>query len=46
VEHEVRMGDKRTACRLLVRKPEERIDFVNVEWGGVDWISLAQDSYK
>jgi hypothetical protein len=56
--HVGRMGEKRKAYRLLVRKPEGRrplerprrrwvdsirIDLVQVGWGGVDWIGLAQD---
>jgi hypothetical protein len=48
-----RMGDKRNAYRLLVGKPEGKrplrrprrrwVDLVEVAWGDVDWIGLAQD---
>jgi hypothetical protein len=56
--HVARMGEKRNAHRLLVRKPEGRrplgrprrrwvdnirMDLVEVGWGNVDWIGLAQD---
>jgi hypothetical protein len=56
--HVARIGEKRNAYRLLVRKPEGRrplgrprrrwldsirMDLVEVGWGGVDWIGLAQD---
>jgi hypothetical protein len=52
------MGEKRTAYKLLVRKPEGRrplgrqrcrwldnirMDLVEMGWGDVDWIGLAQD---
>jgi hypothetical protein len=46
------MGEKRNAYRLLVGKPEgrrplgrprRRMDLVEVGWGDVDWIGLAQD---
>jgi hypothetical protein len=52
-----RMGEKRTAYRLLVRKPggrrplgrprcmwldNIRMDLVEVGWGDVDWLGLAQ----
>jgi hypothetical protein len=44
------MGEKRNAYRLLVGKPEQkrplrraRLDPVEVGWGDVDWIGLAQD---
>jgi hypothetical protein len=50
--HVARMGEKRNAYRLLVGKPEGRrplgrprrrwVDLVEVGWGDVDWISLAQ----
>jgi hypothetical protein len=48
-------GEKRNAYRLLVGKPEPlgrprrrwlnniRLDLVEVGWGDVDWIGLAQD---
>jgi hypothetical protein len=42
-------GEKRNAYRLLVGKPEGRrplgrwMDLVEVGWGDVDWIDLAQD---
>jgi hypothetical protein len=52
--HVPRMGEKRNAYRLLVGKPEGRkplgrpyndirMDLVEVGWGDVDWIGLAQD---
>jgi hypothetical protein len=52
--HVARMGEKRTAFRLLEgRRPlgrprrrwldNIRIDLVEVGWGDVDWIGLAQD---
>jgi hypothetical protein len=50
--HVARMGEKRNAYRLLVGKPEgrrplgrprRRLDLVEVGWGDVDWIVLAQD---
>jgi hypothetical protein len=43
------MGEKRNAYRLLVGKPRRRwldnirMDLVEVGWGDVDWIGLAQD---
>jgi hypothetical protein len=48
------MGERRNAYRLLVGKPEGRrpicrwldnirTDLVEVGWGDVDWIGLAQD---
>jgi hypothetical protein len=52
-------GEKRTAYRFLVRKPEGKrqlgrrickwitnikMDIALIEWGGVDFIVLAQDS--
>jgi hypothetical protein len=46
------MGEKKNAYRLLVGKPEGRsrrwldnikMDLVEVGWGDVDWIGLAQD---
>jgi hypothetical protein len=47
------MGERRNAYRLLVGKPEGRrplgkprrrwLDLVEVGWGNVDWIGLAQD---
>jgi hypothetical protein len=50
------MGEKRNAYRLKVRKPLERprlswvdnitMDLLEIGWGGVDWISLAQDRGK
>jgi hypothetical protein len=49
-EHVARTGEKRNAYRLLVGKPEgkrplgrPRMYLVEVEWGDVDWIGLAQD---
>jgi hypothetical protein len=51
--HVARMGEKRNAYRLLVGKPEGRprrrwldnirMGLVEVGWGDVDWIGLAQD---
>jgi hypothetical protein len=53
--HVARMGEKRNEYRLLVGKPEGigrprhrwvdniRMDLVEVGWGDVDWIDLAQD---
>jgi hypothetical protein len=23
-----------------------KMDFIDIEWGGVDWIGLAQDRYR
>jgi hypothetical protein len=50
VGHVARMGEKRNSYRLLVRKPplgrprHRWLDnFVEVGWGDVDWIGLAQD---
>jgi hypothetical protein len=59
--HVARMGEKRNAYRLLVRKPEGKrplgrprrrwagnikIHLLEIGWGGVDWIGLAQDRDK
>jgi hypothetical protein len=51
--HVARMGEKRNAYRLLVGKPEENrplgkprrrwVDLLEIVWGGVDWIGIAQD---
>jgi hypothetical protein len=51
--HVARMGEKKNAYKLLVGKPEGRrplgrerrrwLDLVEVGWGDVDWIGLAQD---
>jgi hypothetical protein len=56
--HAARMGEKRNASRLLVRKPEGKrqlgrstrrwvdnigMDLLELGWGDVDWIGLAQD---
>jgi hypothetical protein len=56
--HVARMGEKRNAYRLLVRKSEGRrplgrprrrwldnirMDLVEMGWGDVDWMGLAQD---
>jgi hypothetical protein len=51
------MGEKRNAYRLLVGKrplgrPRRRwvdnikLDLLEIGWGGVDWIGLAQDRDK
>jgi hypothetical protein len=54
------MGEKRSACRLLVGNPEGKrplgrprcrwvdikMDLLEIGWGGVDWVSLAQDGDK
>jgi hypothetical protein len=51
------MGEKRNAYRLLMVKPEGRrplgrwldnirMNLVEVGWGHVDWIGLAQDRGK
>jgi hypothetical protein len=51
------MGEKRNAYRLLVgkrplRRPRHRwvdnikMDRLEIDWGGVDWIGLAQDRDK
>jgi hypothetical protein len=48
------MGEKRTAYRLLVGKPEGKrprhrcvdnieMDLVEIRWVAVDWIGLARD---
>jgi hypothetical protein len=53
--HVARMGEKRNAYRLLLgKKPLRRtrrrwvdnMDLLEVGWGGVDWICLAQDRDK
>jgi hypothetical protein len=55
--HVARMGEKRNAYRLSVGKrpigrPRRRwvdnikIDILEIGWGGVDWIGLAQDRDK
>jgi hypothetical protein len=52
--HVARMGEKRNAYRLLVGKPKGKrprrkwvgnikMDLLEIGWGGVDWIVLAQD---
>jgi hypothetical protein len=52
--HVARMGEKRNAYRILVRKPEgkrpmgrwvdnTKMDLREIGWGGMDWIGLAQD---
>jgi hypothetical protein len=57
------MGEKRSACKLLVLKPEGKrplgrprhrsvddinikIDLVEIGWGDVNWIILAQNRDK
>jgi hypothetical protein len=55
--HVARMGEKRNAYSLLVGKPEGKrprrrrvdnikMDLLEVGWGGVHWIGLAQDRDK
>jgi hypothetical protein len=59
--HVARMVMKRTAYKLLARKPERKrplgkprsrcvdkikMNLVEIELGGMDWIGLAQDKYK
>jgi hypothetical protein len=39
------MGEKRTAYRLLVGKPEGKT-IRKTKTGGVDWIGLAQVRYR
>jgi hypothetical protein len=48
-----RMGEKRNAYRTLVGKAEGRprrrwvdnikMDLIEIQWGGMDWIDLVQD---
>jgi hypothetical protein len=51
------MGEKRTTYRLLLEKrplgrkrnkwvDNIKMDLVQIGWGGVDWIGLAQDRDK
>jgi hypothetical protein len=50
------MGEKRNVYRLLVGKPEGKrplvrprhrwVDLLEICWGSVDWIGLAQDRDK
>jgi hypothetical protein len=35
------MREKRNAYRLLVRKPEGRMDLVEVGWGDVVWLRIG-----
>jgi hypothetical protein len=55
--HVARRGHKRTAHRSLVRKPDGKrpknrrvtdikMELVEIGWGGVEWIDLAQDRNK
>jgi hypothetical protein len=55
--HEARMGEKRNAYRLLVGKSplgrpgcrwvdNIKMDLLEIGWGAVDWIGLAQDRDK
>jgi hypothetical protein len=54
--HVARVGGRRKAYRLLVGKPEGKrplgrprrrwVDLLEIGWGGVDWIGLAQDRDK
>jgi hypothetical protein len=47
--HVARMGEKRGAYRILVRRPRRRwednikMDLREVGWVGINWIELAQD---
>jgi hypothetical protein len=51
-----RIGENRNAYRLLVGKPEGRrplgrsrhrwVDLLEIGWGGVDWIGVAQHRNK
>jgi hypothetical protein len=49
------MGEKRNAYMILVGKSEEKLDIcerlilrsiLEIGWGGMDWICLAQDREK
>jgi hypothetical protein len=54
--HVAQMGEKRNAYRLLVGKPLGRprrrwvdnikMDILEIDWGDVDWIGLAQERDK
>jgi hypothetical protein len=54
--HVARMGEERNAYRLLVGKQEGKkplgrprrrwVDILEIGWGGVDWIGIAQDRDK
>jgi hypothetical protein len=55
--HVARMGEKRNAYRLSVGKPPQgrlrcrwvdniKTDLLDIDWGSVDWIGLAQDRNK
>jgi hypothetical protein len=59
--HVARMGEKRSAYRFSVGKPEGKrplgrprrrwvdsikMDLLEIGWGSVDWIGLAQDRDK
>jgi hypothetical protein len=54
--HVARMGKKRNAYRLSGKRPLARprcrwmnsikMDLLEIGWGGMDWIGLAQDSHK
>jgi hypothetical protein len=39
-EHIARIGKKRNACRILVRKPERK-RYDGVVWTGVIWLRIA-----
>jgi hypothetical protein len=41
--HVARMGEKRNSYRILVGKPEGKMDLREIGWDGMDWIDLAQD---
>jgi hypothetical protein len=53
VGHVARMGKKKNAYRILVRKPEGKIplgsprrrwvDLREIGWEGVDWVDMAQN---
>jgi hypothetical protein len=41
--HVARKGEERKCTRL---KDEIRMDLMDIGWGSVKWIQLAQDSYR
>jgi hypothetical protein len=44
-EHVARIGEMRNAYRILMGKPKGKraLGRPRREWGGMDWIDLAQD---